>query len=71
MRECMIWTENGVWLQTTDSEGRLRLSGCGKLSLASVQAFCQRRRIPLSVVGRATAARGLTVGAQARPTVHA
>jgi len=73
MHECMIWTESGVWLQTIDGEGRVRLSGLGKLSLVSVQDFCRRHKLPLSVVGRAPAARGMlsATDARARPTVHA
>lgn len=50
MRErqpCMIWTKDGVWLQTFDETGTMRLSGCGQLSLHSVEVFCRDRGITL------------------------
>lgn len=46
---CMIWTKDGVWLQTHDSMGCMHLSGCGKLSLHSVEVFCRDRGITLYV----------------------
>lgn len=49
---CMIWSENGVRLQTYDREGQMRLSDLGKLSLHSVQEFCQARGIMLCIRGR-------------------
>lgn len=48
----MIWSENGVRLQTYDREGQMRLSDLGKLSLHSVQEFCQARGITLCIRGR-------------------
>lgn len=47
--ECVIWSEAGVFLQTYDREGQMRLSDMGALSLASVQEFCDRRGIPVYV----------------------
>jgi len=44
----MIWTEDGVWLQT-HVDGVLKLSGLGRFPLESVEEFCLLRRIPLSV----------------------
>lgn len=45
----MIWTPDGVWLQTYDSEGNMKLSGCGKLSRPAVEFFCASRGIELSI----------------------
>lgn len=47
-QECMIWTPDGVWLQTT-AEGVVRLSGLGLLPVWSVEEFCRRRRIALFI----------------------
>lgn len=54
--ECMMWSENGVRLQTYNQYGELRLSDLGCLSLTSVQDFCERRGIKLYVARREPAA---------------
>lgn len=48
-RECIIWTESAVWLQTYDSEGRLRLSDCGRISQSSVEAFARAHNLCLDI----------------------
>lgn len=64
-RECMIWTPDGVWLQTR-SEGRLRSSWCGRLSLASVSQFCAAKRLDLVVMKRPDAGTAGGSGAPSR-----
>jgi hypothetical protein len=46
---CMIWTPDGVWLQTYDETGARRLSGCGRMRLHQVEVFCRDRGIDLLV----------------------
>lgn len=48
-RECIIWTENGVWLQTFDSDGRMRLCDCGRITLDSVEAFARAKGLVLDI----------------------
>lgn len=60
--EVMIWTESGVWLQTYDREGRMHLSGCGRLSLTSVQGFCEEHGLDLIVKGPGRDDRRLSYG---------
>lgn len=48
-RASMIWTPDGVWLQTFDQMGAMKLSGCGKIALHSVEFFCASRGIPLLI----------------------
>lgn len=48
-RPCMIWKSEGVWLQTYDVDGRMRLSDCGELPLASVRRFCEEIGLELCV----------------------
>lgn len=48
----MIWTPEGVWLQTYTELGELRLSFVGVVSLGSVHAFCRSRGLRLAVRGR-------------------
>lgn len=52
----MVWTAEGVWLQTFDDQGQMRLSGCGQISLESVKFFCKTRGLQLTIVeaGRRT-----------------
>lgn len=47
--EGIIWTERGAWLQTTGPDGRVRLSDCGRLSLASVEMFCGEHNLALDI----------------------
>jgi len=68
-KDLMIWSEDGVWLQTVDGDGRVRSSFCGRLSRTSVENFCHEHGLAFAVhgsAGRATAARGPSTGAQAR-----
>lgn len=48
-RELMIWTPDGVWLQTGAEDGALRLSHCGVIPLDEVKGFCGRIRLWLEV----------------------
>lgn len=48
----MIWTPDGVWLQTLGVDGRRRSSYCGRLSLASASAFCGERKLRLHVAAQ-------------------
>ena len=41
-QELMIWTPDGVWLQTGHDEGGVRLSHCGVIPLDEVKHFCAR-----------------------------
>lgn len=45
--DVLIWTKDQVWLQTYADDGAIRLSGCGKVSLASCKGFCRDRGIEL------------------------
>jgi hypothetical protein len=47
--DCMIWTPDGVWLQTFDERGVMHLSGCGRMRLHQVEVFCRDRGIELLV----------------------
>lgn len=47
--ECVIWKDSGVVLQTYDREGQMHLSDLGRISLTSIQDFCQARKIRLYV----------------------
>lgn len=49
---CVIWTENGAWLQTVGAAGAMRLSDLGRLELGGLEAFCRRRGIACYVRGR-------------------
>lgn len=39
----MIWTPDGVWLQTVDSSGRVWSHYVGKLTVYSAESFCRER----------------------------
>ena len=56
--ECVLWTEDGVWLQTFDVGGTMRLSGLGRMSLHGVEIFCEERGLAFEVL-----LRGETLGA--------
>lgn len=49
-REEMIWTKDGVWLQTYAEDGAVRLSGCGKMDYAECQKFCFLHDLALTVL---------------------
>ena len=49
MQGKIIWTERGVWLQTVDGNGQVKVSDCGRLSLQAVREFCEERGIELHV----------------------
>lgn len=42
---CMLWTPEGVWLQTYTSEGQVKSSYCGRLSFYSVAKFAAERKL--------------------------
>lgn len=58
-RRCdyVIWTPAGVWLQTV-SEGTLRLSGMGRMSLEVVEPFCGEHGLELVVLLHDSPGRG-------------
>lgn len=44
--DCMIYTNDGCWLQTAESDGRRRLSWCGRLGYDSARQFAYDRGLP-------------------------
>lgn len=44
--ECIIWTNDGTWLQTLDN-GVRRSSYCGKLCLSAAEQFCRDHQCEL------------------------
>lgn len=44
--DCMIWSEGGTWLQTTDKLGAVRWSYCGQLSYDEAREFCFEAGLP-------------------------
>jgi hypothetical protein len=59
-RDCLIWTDDGVWLQTRGEDGVTRSSYCGQLDRLSVEFFAQTRGLGLHVhePGRRSVAKG-------------
>lgn len=48
MKDCIIWTKNGAWLQTVTRMGENRMSYLGQLSLEETKHRCEVLRIPLA-----------------------
>lgn len=51
-RECLLWSPDGLWLQTFSQDGQLRLSYAGRVSYLSAYDFAQRHHLEINVVDR-------------------
>ena len=49
--ECIIWTHDGAWLQTTEAAGTKRSSYLGRRDLERLEQFCSVHGIELVIHG--------------------
>lgn len=48
-RAVMIWTPDGVWRQTYGADGAVKLQGCGKMPLCTLERWCMANDMILTV----------------------